>query len=446
MSRDATEMSLGVARDVVHAQVVRIKDPLCVALRVTLPVSALLATTLLAREAHALPFCDDAAIAPPLTNALVVQAGDTQEPMLRAMSQKLRNSAAQQTSLLYTTTGTCTIIANMYNADPAKRVIVANATLTYAPSTVENPGWDSTQAPSQCIVNPAVWPTGIPIDIGIGATYTSSCTANPPPADIGVFPGPIAGYGFIVPKASSQQSLTAQQGYFVFGFGNTGQATPWVDEHYIFTRTATKSTALTLTAALGISPVTKLRGTPFNGSTEVLNSVAQSTNPEKTIGLMGTEIYDVNRDKVTELAFQGYGQRYAYLPDSSKTSFDKKNLRDGHYTPWASTSYLMAVDSGTKLPTNKTAQLFFDLVVGNKALADVDGLATVIAKGQVPACAMNVTRDPVDGAPLKGFSPPAPCGCFFDAKVPGGKSSCTACVDNTPCGAGQCRHNFCEAR
>ncbi len=425
---------------------VRIKDAVRAAFRVTVPVSIVVASTLLAGKAHALPFCDDAAINPPITNPLVVQAGDTQEPMLRAMSQKLRNSAAQQTSLLYTTTGTCTIIANMYNADPSKRVIAANATLTYAPSTLENPGWDAAQAPSQCIVNPAAYPSGIPIDIGIGATYTSSCTASAPPSDIGVFAGPIAGYGFIVPKASSQRTLTAEQGYFVFGFGNNGQATPWVDEHYIFTRTATKSTALTLSAALGVSPVTKLRGTPFNGSTEVLNSVAQSTNPEKTIGLLGTEIYDVNRDKVTELAFRAFGQRYAYLPDSSATSFDKKNLRDGHYTPWAQTVYMMAIAPGTKAPMNPTAQLFYDLVLGNQSLADVDGLATIISKGQVPVCAMRVTRDPIDAAPLRSYTPATPCGCLFDAKVPNGKTSCTACTTDGPCGAGKCRHNYCEAK
>ncbi len=429
-----------------HADLVGIKNLMRAPLRVAGPASALLMTTLLARQAHALPFCDDAAINPPLTNALVVQSGDTQEPMLRLMSQKLRNSAAQQASLIYTTTGTCTIIANMYNADPSKRVIAASATLSYAPSTLENPAWDASQPPSQCIVNPLVWPSGIPIDVGIAATYTSSCTMAPPPADVGLFPGPIAGYGFIVPKASTQQSLTAEQGYFVFGLGNVGQAAPWVDEHFVFTRLATKSTALTLSAAVGVQPVTKLRGTPFNGSTEVLNSVAQSTNPEKTIGLMGTEIYDQNRDKVTELAFRAFGQRYAYLPDSSPTSFDKKNLRDGHYTPWAQTIYITPIDTGSKAPAKPKAQLLIDLVLGNTTLADVDGLGITVSKGLVPLCAMKVTRDPADAAPLRGYTSQAPCGCFFDANVPSGKTSCTACTTDGPCGTGKCRHNYCEAR
>lgn len=425
----------------------RIKDTVRATLRVILPATAAATCLLLARQAHALPFCDDAAINPPLSNApIIVQSGDTQEPMLRLMSQKLRNSTDKQASLLYTTTGTCTIIANMYNADPTKRVLAAGFTLSYAPSTLENPSWDASQPPSQCTVNPAVYPNGITIDIGIAATYTSSCTANPPPADVGLFPGPVAGYGFIVPKASTQVSITAEQGYFVFGFGNLGEATPWVDEHYIFTRLATKSTALTLSAAVGVSPVTKLRGTPFNGSTEVLSSVAQSTNPEKTIGMMGTEIYDANRDKVTELAYRAFGQRYAYLPDSSPTSFDKKNLRDGHYQPWAQTIYMTTIDTGTKAPVNPNAQLVIDLVLGNTTLKDVDGLAVITKKGLVPFCAMKVNRDPTDAAPYKAYTPPAPCGCFFEANVPNGKTSCTACTDDGPCGTGKCRHNFCEAK
>jgi hypothetical protein len=393
------------------------------------------------------PFCDDATINPPLTNPVVIQSGDTQEPMLRAMSQKLRNSTAQQTSILYTTTGTCTIIANMY--DPTKRFIAPNAVLTYAPSTLENPTWDPSQAPSTCIVNPATYPApGIPIDIGIAATYTSSCTASPPPTDIAVFPGPIAGYGFIVPKASQQTYITAEQGYFVFGYGNNGMAAPWIDEHYMFTRLTTKSTELTIAANVGVSPVTKMKGTPFNGSTEVLNSVAQSPNPEKTIGILGTEIYDTNRDKVTELAFRAFQQRYAYLPDSSPTSFDKKNLRDGHYTPWAGTFYMLNVTAGTTTPTNANAKLFYDLVTGNTKLADVDGLGIAIKKGLVPQCAMTVTRDLADAAPLKGYTPAAPCACFFESHVPNGSTTCKACPngDSDCTGTQKCRNAFCEVR
>ena len=63
-------------------------------------------------------------------------------------------------------------------------------------------------------------------------------------------------YVFIVPEASTQHYITAEQAYFVFGFGNAGQAAPWTDENFMFIRTPTKSTLLTLAATIGV-PTTK---------------------------------------------------------------------------------------------------------------------------------------------------------------------------------------------
>jgi hypothetical protein len=58
---------------------------------------------------------------------------------------------------------------------------------------------------------------------------------------------------------------------------------------------------------------------------------------------------------------------------------------------------------------------------------------------------MKVTRS-FDGGDLSLYSPAEPCGCYYESKVPGGGSSCTACTDDTPCGGGKCRHGFCEAK
>ena len=134
------------------------------------------------------------------------------------------------------------------------------------------------------------------------------------------------------------------------------------------------------------------------------------------------------------------------MPDSSVASFDKRNLRDGHYTPWAPTVYITAVD-GTNTPTSARAKTFIDLVLGNPTptVTDVDGLGTVIAKGLVPDCAMKVKRD-FEGGDLSLYTPAQPCGCFYESKVPQGTSSCTACTDDGPCGAGKCRHGLCEAQ
>lgn len=373
-----------------------------------------------------------------LPNPLVIESGDTQEPMLKTLGKKLRDSATPMT-VIYRTTGTCALIGDIYHS-PAPNRIPTAAVMLYTPSNLEDGTWNPSKASASCTVDD---PTGLNIDIAIAATFVSSCTVAPPPTGYGLISGPIQGYTFIVPKASSQKAIIAEEGYFAFGFGAAGMVNPWNDPHYLFTRTASKSTALTLAAAIGL-PVGKLLGVAFDKSTEVLNAVATSPDPEKTIGLMGSEIYDANRGEVSVLPFQAFKQRHAYFPDSSSTVFDKRNLRDGHYVPWAPTVYLTAVD-GTNTPTLPNAKQFIELVLGKTTLPDVDGLAAIISKGLIPDCAMKVTRA-FDGGDLSLYSPPTPCGCYYESKVPGGTSSCTACTDDTPCGGGKCRYSFCEAK
>ncbi|HEY1585438.1 MAG TPA: hypothetical protein VGH63_07085, partial [Polyangia bacterium] len=61
------------------------------------------------------------------------------------------------------------------------------------------------------------------------------------------------------------------------------------------------------------------------------------------------------------------------------------------------------------------------------------------------ACAMKVSRT-IEGGDQALFSPTEPCGCYFEANVPGGSTTCTVCTDDTPCGGGKCRHGYCEAK
>jgi hypothetical protein len=371
-----------------------------------------------------------------LPNPIVIESGDTQEPLLKTLGQKLRNSASAPMTVAYFLAGSCTLIDDMYNA----RKLTVN--LSYIPSTAEDPTWTPAKPSPTCTMDVV---GGMPVDVAISATFVSSCTQAAPPSPLGLVQGPIQSYAFIVPKASTQQIITAEEAYFTFGFGATGQVNPWTDELYMFIRPATKSTILTIAAAIGV-PAAKWKGQRKNASAEVLNNVALSTNPDKTIGIIGSEVYDANRGEVTELAYRAYGQKHGFLPDSSVASFDKKNLRDGHYTMWAPTVYITAVD-GTNTPTGANAKTFIDLVLGNPtpSVTDVDGLAAVVSKGLVPDCAMKVKRAS-EGADLSLYSPAQPCGCFYEASVPQGTSACTKCTDTTPCGTGQCRHGYCEAK
>jgi hypothetical protein len=372
-----------------------------------------------------------------LPNVLTVESGDTQEPLLKSLGAKMVVSAAMPITLVYNTTGSCTLV-NDITTGTKLTVALKYIPLPNDPNAV---GWDPTKPSPTCTTDVG----GNAIDVAISALFVSSCTQTPLPAGLGAIEGPVQAYTWVVPKASAQKSTTAEEMYFTFGFGNVGQVTPWNDETFMSIRPVTKSTLLTLAAAINV-PAAKWKGTPFDKSTDLLNAVANAASADKAIGILGGEISDANRDKVTVLAYQAYKQKHGYWPDSTSTSFDKRNLRDGHYLPWSPTVYLTAVDAQS-VPTNAKAKYMIDLVLGNPTTPpfESEGLDVVVAKGLIPDCAMKVKRG-FDGGDLSLYSPPAACGCYYESKVPQGAApaSCTACSTTTPCATGTCRHGYCE--
>jgi hypothetical protein len=398
-------------------------------------VAAVGLTSTFASTASAAP-CSGLA-GPPI---VYIENGDTQEPLIKRLGGKLVNSATP-IRIVYKNRRTCDLALDLYTVPPNK--IVADAILTkYIPTATEDPTWTPLSVTPTCDPDAG----GNTISLGIGATFLSSCANLPAkPAGLGETKGPTQPYGFIVPDASSQIAITAQEGYFAFGFTQgTGMAAPWVNQALRYTRGPTASTALTTSAAIGLK-ASQLKGTvpAGNTSTEVLNFVASSGTPEATIGLMGGDVYDGARNLVKILAFKGFGQRYAYFPDSSSTSFDKRNVRDGHYLPWAPTPYITFVD-GTGKATDLNVQRVIDLVLGARVDADVNGLDAVIASGLVPDCAMGVTR-PFDGGDFSLYAPTESCACYFESRVPQGSTKCQSCA-TTACATGVCHRGYCEVR
>lgn len=164
-------------------------------------------------------------------------------------------------------------------------------------------------------------------------------------------------------------------------------------------------------------------------------------NPEAEIGVLSTIAYDETRGLLTALAFQQRGQTAGYLPDTGPTTFDKVNLRDGHYPIWSPSHLVTALDSGGSM-TPAAAAVILPLVVPRPSQGLLDD---IIASGDVPQCAMQVSRDTA-GA-LAPTAPPILCGCYFDQKTTG-HTSCQSCVatQSCPASAQACNYGYCEAR
>jgi hypothetical protein len=178
----------------------------------------------------------------------------------------------------------------------------------------------------------------------------------------------------------------------------------------------------------------------------VINGVRNSSDPEAALGLVSGEAADAARASVKALAYQHYGQQCGYLPDSTSTSFDKKNVRDGHYFIWTPGHFFAKVDPTTHAVVHPVVRRVLGYLDGSVASpAGLDTLRIEIESGTVPKCAMKVWREGDLGA-LSKYTPDESCGCYFDSLT--GGSSCQTCALDSECPstAPECNHGYCEVQ
>lgn len=349
---------------------------------------------------------------------------------INPLISKLAPALAAQTpaiTIVYQSQGSCTGV----NAILAGTKITGTATI-----------WDTAGAAGNCDLSIA----GDTVDVGLSDIFPLSCPGvTTVPADVGDFFGPMQVMTFVVPKASSQVSISAEAAYFVFGFGTAGQASPWIDENFLLRRNESSGTQQMIGRSI-LVPANKWKGKDEGKSGTLLTDVANSTSPEATIGILATDVADANRDKVKILAYQHYQQDCGYWPDSSPTAFDKMNVRDGHYPIWGPLHLISKVDN-SKNPVNANAATVIGYFTGKVATpSSVNLIDLEIAAHTVPGCAMSVGRDTEVG-PLFSQQPSEPCGCYFDFKATG-STTCKTCTSDTDCASPnpKCRHGYCEAK
>lgn len=398
----------------------------------------LLSAIPIALAAHARP-AEAATDCSTLQNVLYLQVGDTQVNLMKQLGRKLRDNTGKPITLAWVTGGSCTNITLMYTQ---------NARVTkdfdYVPSTAEVPTWDGTTL--KCTPpNPAGAGTpGVFPDIGNSALFNSACPGgDTPPNTLALTLGPRQAYVLAVPEGSTQTAITFEEAYYVFGFGAAGMISPWMDETQIFIRTATKSTQVAWAKSLGVPP-DKFKGVPNDGSPAVVTSVANAQGPniEKAIGLLGAEVYDNTRATLNILAYRAPHQWAAYYPDSTSSSRDKKNVRDGHYTVWSPTVWMDYIDATSGDPVKPDTRYVIDLISGQDVTPapNFDANEVIARVGLVPDCAMRVTRD-FEGGPLRRYTPATSCTCKFESIVDA--TACDTCTDTCP-GTKVCRQGFCE--
>jgi ABC-type phosphate transport system substrate-binding protein len=339
------------------------------------------------------------------------------------------------------------------------------------------------------------------IDIGFSDVYPSTCSAtfdtNLPPVGAGFadFLGPVQAMTIAVPTASTENIISAEAAYMVFGFAAATPANtiaPWSLPGDIYVRFWDSGTLEMIGKAIGlpggkwVNATNKTSAQTTSGTggmqTAILNTGAM--RPNSTIGILSTSGLKTG---IKALAFQGTGQQCSYLPDSAAAANDKINVRQGRYEIWGPEHMVTAVDNMGKpvgqnsntaavqilinallstsqaLPAQSDAGAPGDASAASDASGEGGAGVTVLgeaevgqliaqislpATGFIPWCAMQVKRTAEIGAE-SSYSPPAACSCAYEVATGGAIAghTCTMCTSDSGCSGAtpKCHFGYCEA-
>jgi len=341
------------------------------------------------------------------------------------------------------------VFQNATSCGGASSVFDATKRLMNDPPIPANGGWafyfdDSPNGGKQvnCLLDPA----GTTIDIGISDLYAPTCSsAYAPGGTVAEYLGPVVPFVLSVPATSSEQSISAEAAHFVFGLGGKAppgsglkDAAPWTDSTSYSIRNSSSASTV-LTALLTDVPRASFWGTDRLSTDNLRDSLLASTSASASIGILSVDYNDKNRGNLRALYLQSKGQSCGYQPDSSPTTYDKANVRDGHYPLWGYVHFFTPLGPGGVPSVAASAMVLrFRVPKLEQQLLD-----DIINASLIPTCAMTVARtsEMGDYVPQGGFQ----CGCYFDAKTKT-KTSCTTCNGSEDCPSDHpaCNYGYCE--
>jgi len=378
-----------------------------------------------------------------LSHPVYIAGSTAAKPFLLAIAKNLASQTPPIT-VIYQGQGSC-VGVNYMASSPV--------------GTISGTGiyWDSSTSTTDLSCNLSAI-TGDAVDVGISDVFASSCGATLP-SGIHDFFGPVQSMTFAVPATSTQTAISAEAAYMVFGFGADTAAhsvAPWADATALEVRNASSGTQQMIAAALAqvnaSFTAAKMKGVANSGSGAVLTgltTLAAAGNQEKAIGILATDVVDGNRATVLPLAFQAVGQSCGYTPDLTQKTFDKQNVRDGHYQIWGPL-HLLTPSADGKKADKADANTVISYLTGAAEPA-FDLISVEAKKGVVPDCAMRVQRTSEVG-PMASYMPAKSCECKFIAAATGTApltcKTCNAATAATDCTASApaCNSGYCEVR
>lgn len=353
-----------------------------------------------------------------LMDPIVVAGSSAAKPLIKAMAAVLA-AQAQPVTLVYVSQGSCVGVNDVVNDVHPDQACVSGACVTGTAIY-----WDSTGVtnPSAADLSCDLDTAGTHVDVGLSDVWADTCLGSVPAGGAnGVkdSTGPVEAMLYVVTKASLQKAITAEEAFFVFSYGAQGQAKPWITEANYAVRSFGSGTQQILAHNIGV-PAGRVKGKDQSGP-GVAAAMLTLSPAESAIGMLAAADYDQHRDTLTSLAFQAFGQFGAVYADSTNTSFDKRNVRDGHYVNWGYLHMITRLDATSSL--NPRAKRFVDWVTGNTSSTpapilpggatpwDID---TLTAKARlIPTCAMKVQRTQEGGA-LTPSTPATDCSAKFE--------------------------------
>jgi ABC-type phosphate transport system substrate-binding protein len=395
-----------------------------------------LASALAGACAVAAPGIAGAAPCADLPNPVYISGSTAVQPFVVSISKVL----AGKTTLVYQSAGSCVGVTSVVNDKTPTGACTADACIR---STAVY--FDASGNSSNCDLPEG----GQHVDVGISDVFATSCDGvSTLPSTIKDATGPVQAMLFVVPKASNETAITAEEGYLAFGFGGApGMAKPWLDLASLIIRNTGSGTQQMIARAIGMA-AGQMKGTDSKGSGNIEPLVNARPDKQAAIGILAADVFDTKaRDKLNPLAFRAFHQWNAYYADSTSTALDKKNVRDGHYFIWGPMHMVIQVNAGDGKPLSTGAKLFVDWVQGNPTdpVAPFDITDITIESNMIPVCSMTVKRE-VEMGPLSRFSPEAPCGCYYESKKGGTKCAKCEGTGQSTCATGQqCRRGFCES-